>query len=933
VGIGCVCALVASFAFAAAPLTARFKPDIDVYPQFFSIARSADGLVYLGGNDRVLRYDGVRWEAFDTPKPGPVRALVVDPAGGLWAGGSEWFGRIERGADGGERFVDCSRAFAADVGDDGFADIWDIVVRDDGVWYRALRRLFRTDRDCRRLGAWHAPNRFGGIVDHAGELIVNFRGEGLKRLAGDTFEPLPGGDAFAGKAAFFLLSLDARRLLVQDLTPRLSLVEDGRVTVLRDGEAMAHVSAAVVLDANRVAFGGDDGRLRVVDLTDGTLREIPVGVSFHSGIARDRDGAILVSDNEGVARVPWPPAWTAYGVADGVTGSVHDTVLIDGQMHLLGGAGHFIAAWGDRGAAAPFALQPSTSNEAWALFDDAPTRILADSHGLRRLDATGAALGADDLYPRVFERSPFDPSRTWVGTETGFAVLEHGAGGWLPGARHGDLRARVMSLVETAPGELWLGTEGRGVLRAHVAANGALESLADHNAELGAAATSDASVSLLDGKLVASATTGLFVWNGERFVRDDLHGLAPLLARDETVRLRAGGDGTVWAWSWRAVYRRDADRTWRRVDAIGTLAGAIESLRPLPDGDVVVGATGRLLHYDAGTSHGAALPVEARLSSVHLAPREGTPRALPLDAPAVLGYGDGTLSFQLGLPDLARGAPPQFRVRLAGLDARWSEFSPRSEFSYAQIPPGDWRFQAQARTAGGRELDVPAFAFRVEPRWYQRGELQFAAALALAGLLAFALGASHRARIRRLAARNVELDALVHAHTAELELANSQLRDLAERDGLTGVANRRRFDAFLAATIDAAGRTRHAYAVLLVDVDHFKAYNDTHGHLAGDEVLRRVAAALCANVRDNTLVARFGGEEFCLVVPHCDAAAAVELAQRLCRVVAAQCAVTISVGVASDDGTAAPAELVSRADAALYRAKRNGRNRVESDGS
>ena len=105
-GICGVALLAASFAFAGTPLTARFKPDIDVYPQYFSIARSADGLLYLGGVDRVLRYDGVRWESFATPKPGPVRALAIDRAGRLWAGGTEWFGRVERAADGGERFVD-----------------------------------------------------------------------------------------------------------------------------------------------------------------------------------------------------------------------------------------------------------------------------------------------------------------------------------------------------------------------------------------------------------------------------------------------------------------------------------------------------------------------------------------------------------------------------------------------------------------------------------------------------------------------------------------------------------------------------------------------------------------------------------------------------------------------------------------------------------
>ncbi|HVH34475.1 MAG TPA: GGDEF domain-containing protein, partial [Tahibacter sp.] len=290
--------------------------------------------------------------------------------------------------------------------------------------------------------------------------------------------------------------------------------------------------------------------------------------------------------------------------------------------------------------------------------------------------------------------------------------------------------------------------------------------------------------------------------------------------------------------------------------------------------------------------------------------------ALALDQAAQLAYGAGVV-----------------RARVSGLDAGWSDWSPRAEFAYAQIPPGDYRFEAQARSSGGQEFSAPAFAFRVVPRWYQRGDLQFLAALAALLLLAFLLSLGLRARIRRLDARNRQLDALVRERTGELEQANVQLRDLAERDGLTGVANRRRFDAFLAASLAAAAQTRRPVAVLLADVDHFKAYNDANGHLAGDNVLRCVAAALLRSVRDDTLVARFGGEEFCLVVPQCDLAAAAELGRRLCAVVAESCGVTISVGAAASvpEATDAVERLLARADEALYRAKREGRNRVALD--
>ena len=927
--VGFVLLGAAGCAVASSPLLTRFRPDVDVWPQYFCTARSADGMLYLGGRDVVLRYDGVRWETFRTPRPGTVRALLLDRQDRLWVGGTEWFGRLERTDDGGERIVDYAPAFAADVGADGFDDIWDIVVRDDGVYFRALRWLFHADAQGRRLHAWHAPNRFGGIVESNGELLVNWRGEGIKRRVGDAFELVPGSEAFAAKPAFSLVPLDARRLLVHDQTPRLSLLEDGRVKVLATGGDTAHMHRGIPLDAGHAVFSGDDGVLRIVDAADGSIQPIAIGYSFQSSIVHDRDGALLLSDDEGALRLPWPPSWRAYGKEDGISGTVHDAVLLDGMLRVQSGAGEAIAPWGPHGATGPFKPLDTTPSEAWSVLVDGSTRILAESYGLRRLDAGNASIGPDDLYPRVFERSPTEPARAWIGTESGFARLERIDGNWTITARHTDLHARVISLVETAPDEVWLGAEGGGVMRARVDAGGKLVALDHYDAELGHDPKGDAYVSRFEGKLIVSTPGALFRREGERFVRESLGGLDELAPADESLRLRVGDDGTAWAWSFRAVYRRAPDGTWRRVDELGSSNGAIENLRPLPGGDVLVAAS-RFLHYDASTAAAPGATPTLRLAAVRWLPRNGTPSALSLREPAVVPHGGGSLVFQLSLVDLARGAPPQFRVRMAGLDEHWSDWSSRAEFDYAQIPAGDYRFEAQARSAGGAVYGSQPFAFRVEPRWYQRSGLHFAAALALAALVAFALSVRHRTRIRRLDARNRELDALVRAHTSELEHANSQLRDLAERDGLTGVANRRRFDAFLDAALTTA--PQRPLAVLLVDVDHFKAYNDANGHLAGDEALRRVAAALCGAVRDNTLVARFGGEEFALVVPNCTLADATELGRRLCDAVATHCrGVTVSVGVTSSTPERRDAQaLVASADAALYRAKRNGRNRSEA---
>jgi diguanylate cyclase (GGDEF)-like protein len=150
-------------------------------------------------------------------------------------------------------------------------------------------------------------------------------------------------------------------------------------------------------------------------------------------------------------------------------------------------------------------------------------------------------------------------------------------------------------------------------------------------------------------------------------------------------------------------------------------------------------------------------------------------------------------------------------------------------------------------------------------------------------------------------------------------------------DALTGLNNRRRITEVLLNEALRSQRLRHSFAVLMADVDHFKDYNDTHGHPAGDELLKRLAAILREETRDVDFVARYGGEEFLVLLPETKARGAVELAGRIQERLAALGVdpVTLSFGVAEFPIHGETGDrLIEVADAALYEAKRAGRNRV-----
>jgi diguanylate cyclase (GGDEF)-like protein len=156
----------------------------------------------------------------------------------------------------------------------------------------------------------------------------------------------------------------------------------------------------------------------------------------------------------------------------------------------------------------------------------------------------------------------------------------------------------------------------------------------------------------------------------------------------------------------------------------------------------------------------------------------------------------------------------------------------------------------------------------------------------------------------------------------------AQLAALAHNDGLTGVPNRRAWDLELPREMARARRARTPISVALLDVDHFKLYNDRYGHQAGDELLKEATAAWSGQLRPGDLLARYGGEEFAVVLPGLTVERAVEVIGRLRQ--ATPLGETVSAGVACWDGVESPEQLVARADTALYQAKHAGRDRVSA---
>lgn len=297
----------------------------------------------------------------------------------------------------------------------------------------------------------------------------------------------------------------------------------------------------------------------------------------------------------------------------------------------------------------------------------------------------------------------------------------------------------------------------------------------------------------------------------------------------------------------------------------------------------------------------------------------------------------GQRELHLGYVLLAaeREAESTYRSRLEPIETQFSDWTQQPGRRFGALAPGDYLLRVEARDFSGVAAAPLTLKLSVAPLWWQ---LRWVQVLAVLLVLLSVVGLVWR-YTRRLRNRERLLAAEVDRRTQELREANARLLELSSIDALTQLPNRRCLMESLDEVLRRARERQQAVGLILIDVDHFKDYNDRHGHLAGDSALRAVARALASAKRESDLVARYGGEEFVCLMEDASAQAVAAVAERMRARVAGLApreigndhdGLTLSAGyvvrVPAADETAE--QLLGAADAALYAAKRAGRDRT-----
>jgi diguanylate cyclase (GGDEF)-like protein len=412
----------------------------------------------------------------------------------------------------------------------------------------------------------------------------------------------------------------------------------------------------------------------------------------------------------------------------------------------------------------------------------------------------------------------------------------------------------------------------------------------------------------------------------------------------ETIRdVAEGGDGAIWLATTRglASLNVESDRIGVLTVRDGLHTDDLFSLAWSGDGRLLAGGAGGLTSFDPQSLIIDRDPPPVVLTGFRLL-NERVPiggesvlsESITLLSKLVLRHHDYLFAIDFAALTFSRPEKARYAYRLENLHGEWISVDATGRRAvFSNVPPGDYVFRVRAANADGVWNERGAtVALSVLPPWWQTWWARSAALL----LLIAAAAAIPLIRLKRQRAISAMLELKVAERTADLEEANRQLDAASRTDPLTQLPNRRHFTESAEEQLTIHRRYGRPFCIALCDVDHFKSVNDTWGHDAGDAVLKTVASVLRRSVRESDLVARWGGEEFIVLLPECSVGDAARVAEIMRRSIAdtpvdlgetvIRVSMTIGVSEAAEGMTLD--RLAARADAALYEGKRSGRNRV-----
>ena len=910
-----------------------------------AIAQTPDGYLWFATWEGVARYSGHEFRIFardpvtGLPDAG-VHSLDVGPEGRLLIAGARGGHSLRREHDWLPLSPGTALIFAAIV--DRTGEVWLATAGDgihhhrvdetgqlisetrylpDGTGYRILERrdgtiLVGTSRGLLSIhdGSLRLAGRDSGLPDAPvlslwqdgnGTLLVGTE-DGLYVSRGNTdYEKLD--PALDGVAVSALLRDAGGALWIGTINRGLFRYRDGKLDNLNTSGGLPDNRVLSLLQDREGSLwvGTSSGLFRLRSAPFVTLtRQQGLSGNFVRAVMPHPDGSLWIGTSEGVNRKsgrsiePVRVDGTPFDLS-----TLSLAALENGDV-LIGTHADGVKHWSDGRIVASYNRDSGLpSNDIRVLSQDRRGRIwIGTASGLVRVDETGIRVfGPDDGLPDEFTISILEDQAGTIWLGTGFGLARVRGDRLEPiSFEHLDEAWYIYGILEQPdePGTLWLASD-RGLIR--------YRPESDESALVGR----DAGLPIDKYFQIVEDHRGNFWLTSNRGVlriqRSQAHAVADGRRASIDFEHYTEGDGMLSA---QANGGSGPPAAWHEGRVWVATAAGLAGVDP-----------DHLARYKD-----FVLPVTIESFEVN-----GIDR--PTASRPVLPAGTSRIAFQYAGLGFIMPDRIVYRTRLDGFDDEWVERGGQNRAEFTNLAPGDYTFRVSAAYPYGEWSGTEAtMAFSIQPHTWQRPGFWVLAFFAGVVLVL----AAARLRFRQLEKRAGELHRQVEAKTRELKLQAEEFERQARIDQLTGLANRRAFDEWLAREYHQAKAAGHDLSLVIMDLDHFKDVNDRYSHVIGDRVLRVIADVLRQHTRHGDQAARWGGEEFTLTFHNGDSRQAAAVAERIRRTIetldfsdiAPGLTMTASFGLSDTRSADSYEALLRQADQALYRAKTGGRNRI-----
>ncbi len=920
-------------------------------PPFKTIVQSNDGLVYVADKAGVLEFDGIKWRRLPLPHARDVTALGISEDGEIIVGALESLLAVSGGGDA-VRIKDLGSAVPGGLV--GLGQIWEFA-SGAGHWcVRTEPKLLCKDS----VGMFVLPavNRFGRLFSVHGKLFVRDDGVGLMHISGRSIELVEGGAFYADRGLAALLPFGAQGLtgLSHDPFEIATWVDLDHAPIpaeVDDTEALrGQFGAARTLVDGSVGLPFNNGDLVILGQSWNEIARfqadrfgaLPGAQAIHA----DNEGGIWVAWANAISRIDWPSRVSLFHESEGIT-EPPQGVVEHGQSIIAFTSKSYTLLKNDDGRAAFDRIAPSDISPSYpwilsaaSLGDDF---LLLTTDGIWDGQGQPVALSKRHVYSHLF--STARPDEALIGLRRGLARIKKVGSNWIESEVRNDVSFDVFSVAQDSVGTIWISSHVGRVAR--VVPKPGSDALADARIEEFDASNGlppgAAIVRLIGDEVHVGSLNGFFHFSAGRFqpsskltfeqtgpvAQSKALNASEILVASPSGRLRLLSKGVSGVYS-------------QQKSVFDGLAGfgAVHDI-VVDDGRIVWLATDSgVVRIDPSVDLPTPQALQVLIREISSGERTLYPGYGVLPA-LNLAEGD-SIRFGFALPSYRAPELNSYRSRIRhrGGEDGWSKWSNEARRDFTNLPAGSLYFDVEARDAAGALGSIASVPMTVIAPWYRRTSTIVVLCLAGLGLVVLAM----QWRVHALRARSAELERLVAVKTGALLVA-------AATDPLTGLWNRHRFGHWVRDELPAiSAKATHAkpdspvdVIVCGIDLDHFKAINDQHGHAAGDAVLKAFADRLQKSKGKDDLIFRFGGEEFVYLGMHRHRDEGEKLAKQIVEELK-QTMIELESGVLLDPTASVGwsvypfyrerGELFSIdfvlgvADRALYLAKQTGRSRA-----